>query len=144
MHPRLSSPRYPERLNFHCLYHSGRVVAKAGPGPVLRLLDQPASYEIAMDIAQLLCTLGAGILVEVVVSSLPEWALLLAHADRQLQCLNRAVELAHLRFAHEHVHMLRHHHVTKHSKFVPPADSLHRVLVYVTDSSATEIWPALK
>ena len=72
----VSSPRCgPWGLNFDGPNSSCRIVAKAGPTPILRLFDQAAFDGIAMHIAQLFDPLLLAMHVEVVIARLPEWTL---------------------------------------------------------------------
>jgi hypothetical protein len=68
----LSLPRGPLRLNFHHSFHSRKIVPEAAPRPLLRTRHQSSPHRIAMDVAQLVDSLGFAPNIEVVVSRLPE------------------------------------------------------------------------
>src|SRR5205085_11496022 len=80
--PLLPFPSRPERLDLDRSFHSCGIVPITGPWPLLRFLDQSASDGIAVHVTQFLNLLCRGEYVEVVVSRLPEWALLAAHGHR--------------------------------------------------------------
>ena len=68
----LPLPRGPLRLNFHHSLNSRKIVTEAAPSPLLRTRHQSSLHRIAMDVAQLLDSLGFAPNIEVVVSRLPE------------------------------------------------------------------------
>ena len=90
-------------------------MAIAAPWPVFRSLNKAAFNRITVDIAQLLCELGIGEHVEVVVAGMPVPRPVTSElfGCLRLEGAKDAVQLDQLRFIDEQMNVLRHENVAE-------------------------------
>jgi hypothetical protein len=95
----------------------------AGPLPVLGVCYQTAIDRVAMNVAELLCSLVGTPHVEIVIAGLPERTLAAADRNGELKRLNRSVEGAGFWLVDEQVNVLGHDDVCEYEEFIPLPDS---------------------
>ena len=84
-----------------------------------------------MQVPELLHPLLLTVNVEVVIARLPERTFVPPHGHRQLQRLYRPRQETIARFAHQKMHVFRHHHITRYDEVMPLPHSFQRRLEQV-------------
>jgi hypothetical protein len=114
------------------------------PLPIRRLHHQPSLHRIAMDVPQLLHPLRLGEYVEIVIASVPERPLPPLHRNRQLQSLQSPRQHRLFWLAQQKVHMLRHHHISRHNKCIANSHCLERSFKYIPSRRCSKMGAAVK
>ncbi len=107
----------PLRLDLHDPFFAIQVVAETAPRPIFRLIYQPTSHWVPMDIPQLPDPLALTPDIKVVIATLPEMVFRNAYhaSDSLLHRLNESRKLSIFWFVHQKVDVFRHDNVPVHA-----------------------------